>query len=106
MSREAAPLQAIGPFTILGRIGAGAYGVVYRAEHTKTQTLVAVKALAKRHITTPTDVEVLAREINLLKGLDHPFVPTLYDVLEDDENHYIVQELADGGDLLDYINTR
>jgi serine/threonine protein kinase len=106
MSHEVAPAQTIGPFTVLGRLGSGAYGVVYRAEHARIQTQVAIKAIPKRQVDTPNDIAILEREIDLLKSLDHPFIPTLYDVRQDDEHHYIVQELADGGDLLDYINAR
>jgi hypothetical protein len=41
-----------------------------------------------------------------MKVMDHPFVAPLYEIIDDDQNFYLVIELVEGGNLLDYINER
>ena len=42
-------------------------------------------------------------EVNALKTLDHPHIIKLFEIYEDDENVYLVQELCTGGELFDFI---
>ena len=49
------------------------------------------------------DYEQVVNEVNLLKGLDHPNILTLYGFYEDDSNCYIVTDLCKGGELWDEL---
>ena len=48
----------------------------------------------------------IEEEIEILKSCDHQNIVKLYDVYEDSQNIYIVQELLRGGDLRKYLETR
>lgn len=49
---------------------------------------------------------MLQREVNLHKTLDHPFIVTFYEVIEDLENFYISMELIENQTLSNYIENR
>ena len=92
---------------ILGKtIGTGAYGKVKTAHALKMSKQVAVKIIHKR--TAPQDMlsKFLPREIETMKLLDHQNVIKLYEVITTEDVLFLVMELAEGGDLLDFINSR
>jgi serine/threonine protein kinase len=95
--------KIVSVYRITERLGSGSFATVYRAEHTITLTGVAMKAICKTSVASPDEFELLQREVKLMKGMDHPFVAFLYDVLDDDSYFYLVIELVDGGSLLTYI---
>jgi serine/threonine protein kinase len=96
--------SVIGPYKILESIGSGAFAIVYKALHTITDCVVALKAIAKRSLRSMQEFELLQREVNLMKTMDHPFIACFYEVLDDDTYFYLVIELAGNGSLLDHIN--
>jgi serine/threonine protein kinase len=99
-----APAQ-VGNYQILEVLGSGAFATVFRARHRVTMGVVALKAIPKRKLRTMQEFELLQREVNLMKIMDHPFIAGLFGVLDDEENFYLVIELVENGNLLDYINT-
>ena len=52
------------------------------------------------------DYEQVINEFNLLKGLTHPNILTLYGFYEDDTNCYIVTDICKGGELWDELHER
>jgi serine/threonine protein kinase len=46
----------------------------------------------------------LIREINIIKQVDHPFIAKLFDVITTDQYTYLIQEYAQCGNLLNYVN--
>jgi serine/threonine protein kinase len=98
--------QVVGSYRILDRLGSGSFATVYRAEHKATGTEVALKAIPKSSISDLRSYELLQREINLMKSMDHPFVALFYEVVESDDDYFLVMELVDGGSLLTYINNQ
>jgi serine/threonine protein kinase len=98
------PPAVSGPYQILNSIGSGAFATVYRALHTKTGCVVALKAIAKRTLKSMRDFELLQREVNLMKTMDHPFIATFFEVLDDEDNFYLAIELVGNGSLLEYIS--
>jgi serine/threonine protein kinase len=85
-------------------IGSGAFATVYKAQHQVTLSVVALKAIAKRKVRTMGEFELLQREVNLMKVMDHPFVAPLFEVLDDEANFYLAIELVENGNLLEFIN--
>ena len=81
-------------------LGRGHYGVVRRCTHRKTGEVCAVKAISKRKISRP---EVLTREIEILKTVEHPNIIQIREVFEDNDHVFIVTELCTGGELFDHI---
>ena len=91
------PPAAIGPYTILGILGEGGMGVVYRAQQTEPlRRDVAIK-IVKRGIDTDRVVGRFERERRALARLDHPHIARVIDAgATDDGRPYFVMELVEG----------
>jgi serine/threonine protein kinase len=79
----------LGPYEILGLLGAGGMGQVYKARDTRLDRPVAVKSLNGPH------TERFEREAQAIAALNHPHICTLYDVGPD----YLVMEYLEGRPL-------
>ena len=97
-TRESKPAIAskLGRYTNLERLGAGAMGVVYRADDPGLGRKVALKLL-KRPDEELT--ERLVREARAMAQVSHPNVVAVYDVGVSDDSTYIAMELVDGHTL-------
>ncbi len=98
------PPQRVGPFQILSVIGRGGIGTVYRARHSGTGALVAVKVLGPAPAVEASAARRLAREYDVLRGLDHPNVVRVYDAGVTDGYSYLAMELVEGLDLRTYLS--
>ena len=97
------PGDRIGPYEIVGPLGAGGMGEVYRARDTRLNRAVAVKAL---HASVAQDAERVARferEAQLLASLNHPNIAAIYGVEEAAGSTYLVLEFVDGHALSDTL---
>src|SRR5689334_17113348 len=86
------PGTRVGPYQILGGIGAGGMGEVYRAHDGKLARDVALKVLPE---ALATDADYLARfqrEAQVLAALNHPHIAAIYGI----EENAIVMELVEG----------
>lgn len=97
--RAAAP-QAIGPYRVLGIIGEGGMGVVYRAEHAVTGEVVALKTVRVPH---ESHLAGIRREIHALRRLRHPGVVRIVDEGVDRNLPWYAMELLEGRTLADVI---
>jgi len=79
-------------------IGRGAFSVVKRGTHKKSGDEVAVKFIEKKFVDKQ-DLMLLAREIDIMKKVDHPNVLKLKEVFETDDTIALVMELVTGGEL-------
>jgi eukaryotic-like serine/threonine-protein kinase len=84
------PGTRLGPYEILGEIGAGGMGTVYRARDTRLNRDVAVKTV-KGAFT-----ERFEREARAISSLSHPNICTLYDIGEHQGTGYLVMEYVEG----------
>jgi 5'-AMP-activated protein kinase, catalytic alpha subunit len=64
---------------------------------------VAVKILRKSKIVDLADVERVAREIHILKVVQHPYIIQLYEIIETTNTLYLIMEFVSGGELFDFI---
>jgi hypothetical protein len=101
-------LKTLGRYRILGELGRGAMGVVYRAVDPLIEREVALKAL---HADLPHDVagEVrvrFLREARSAGRLSHPNIVTIFDVGEDGGAAYIAMELLEGPSLQQMLRER
>src|SRR4051812_36193974 len=99
MRGEAAP-RSIGPYRVLGIIGEGGMGVVYRAEHEVTHEQVALKTVRIPH---ESHLAGIRREIHALGRIRHPGVVRI--VAEGVEGNipWYAMELLEGRTLADVI---
>jgi serine/threonine protein kinase/Tol biopolymer transport system component len=93
----------IGVYQIVGPIGAGGMGEVYRARDTKLDRDVAIKVLPQTFATDMDRLARLQREARLLAALNHPNIAQIYGLEESDDVHALVMELVDGETLADRI---
>lgn len=88
-----------GRYEVAGLLGAGANGRVYLARHRILGQDRAIKCIPK---TVPDD-SGFQSEAELLKSLNHPAIPIIYDLEEDDENYYLIEEYVAGESLEAYV---
>ena len=75
-----APGVRLGPYEVVGALGAGGMGEVYRATDTRLDRTVAVKVLPSHVAADPAVRERFEREARAVGGLSHPNICTLHDV--------------------------
>ncbi len=87
----------LGPYEIVGPLGAGGMGAVYRARDTRLGREVAIKVPAAALLESPAAVERFQREARAASSLNHPNICTIFDVSA--EPPYLAMELLDGETL-------
>jgi serine/threonine protein kinase len=85
--------------TVLGRQGAGAYGVVFRARRTSDGALLAVKTLKPEHRDDREALERFLREARAIQGIEHPNVVRVHGVGEVRGTPFAAMEFVQGPDL-------
>jgi TolB-like protein len=90
------PGTRIGPYEILGALGAGGMGIVHRATDPRLQREVALKLLPPELTRDLGARERFQREARIVASLNHPHICTIHDVGEHDGQPYLVLELLDG----------
>ena len=88
-----------GPYEILGPLGAGGMGEVYRARDTRLKRIVAFKILAADLAAQPAHRERFRRETRAISSLSHPHICASYDVGEQDDVAFLVMEYLEGETL-------
>jgi serine/threonine protein kinase/putative intracellular protease/amidase len=91
-----APLIDHPRYKIVGRLGEGGMGVVYKAEHRVMGRTVALKVLTAGTMSSQTAVDRFRREVRLASRLNDPHIVTAYDADEAGGLHFLVMEYVDG----------
>lgn len=100
-----AVLQSYG-YTLGESLGKGSYAVVKAAYSQKHKKRVAIKIVSKRRAPEDYLTKFLPREIQVMKRLRHPNCVCLYEAIETSSRIYLVMDMADNGDLLEYIRSK
>jgi serine/threonine protein kinase len=93
----------LGNYEIVGLIGAGGMGEVYRATDTKLGRSVAIKILPDMFSRDAERVSRFQREAQVLAALNHSNIASIYDLQEANESRFLVMELVEGETLADRI---
>ncbi|XP_075489983.1 serine/threonine-protein kinase D6PKL1-like isoform X1 [Primulina tabacum] len=86
-------------FNLLKKLGSGDIGTVYLAELIGTDSLFAIKVMDNEFLARRKKMPRAHTEREILKMLDHPFLPTLYAQFTSDNLSCLVMEFCPGGDL-------
>ncbi|CDY13336.1 BnaC06g14210D [Brassica napus] len=86
-------------FNLLKKLGCGDIGTVYLAELIGTNCLFAIKVMDNEFLARRKKSPRAQAERDILKMLDHPFLPTLYAQFTSDNLSCLVMEYCPGGDL-------
>jgi formylglycine-generating enzyme required for sulfatase activity len=90
--------DVLGRYRILGQLGSGGFGVVYKAYDAALEREVAIKVPHRQQ--SPEDAESYLAEARILASLDHPAIVPVYDVGRTaDGLSYLVSKLVEGSDL-------
>ncbi|KAL7848794.1 hypothetical protein SRHO_G00204170 [Serrasalmus rhombeus] len=92
----------IGNYRLLKTIGKGNFAKVKLARHILTGREVAIKIIDKTQLN-PTSLQKLFREVRIMKGLNHPNIVQLFEVIETEKTLYLIMEYASGGEVFDYL---
>ena len=96
----------IGPYEILGQIGAGGMGEVYRALDTRIRREVALKVLPRELAADPDRIRRFEQEALAAGMLNHPNITIVFEAGTHGETAYIVTELLEGLTLRDHLSAR
>jgi tRNA A-37 threonylcarbamoyl transferase component Bud32 len=100
------PKRQLGKFEILGDLGVGAFGTVYKARDTELDRIVAIKVPRAGNLLAQDDQERFLREARSAAQLRHPnFVP-LYEVGQAEGLPYLVSAFVSGVTLADLLTAR
>lgn len=88
----------LGPYEVLGLIGVGGMGEVYKAKDTRLDRTVAIKTLPEP-LTDHEHRARFEREAKTVASLNHPHIVTLYSVEEDAGVRFLTMELVEGQGL-------
>src|SRR5262245_8307978 len=100
------PGNMLGPYEILGSIGAGGMGEVYRARDTRLGREVAIKVLPARFAGDADRLRRFEQEARASAALNHPNILAIYDFgTRTDGSPYIASELLDGETLRDRLRS-
>lgn len=94
--------ELFGRYAVRKVLSGGSFGTVYLAEHINLKVLRAIKCIRKcRELC-----DMAYREADILKNLRHPAIPIIYDIEEDEECVYIVEEYVQGQSLKELISEK
>jgi serine/threonine-protein kinase len=97
--RLKAELPEIPDYSVLGVLGRGGMGVVYRAHHLKLARDVAVKMLLTPDHARPSEFARFQREARTIASLRHPHIIQVFDIGDLEGRPYFTMEFVEGGSL-------
>lgn len=93
-------------YEIVAPIGSGGMSRVYKAVCHKLNRFVAIKVLKEEFSNDDSFVYKFKLEAQAAAGLNHPNIVSVYDVIDEDNLHYIVMEYVEGITLKEYIKNK
>ncbi len=102
-------MEKIGKYKIIGELGKGAMGIVYKALDPDINRVVAIKLIRVDMVSEDSEKEEASkrfiREAQSAGNLDHPNIITIYEVGKQDNQTFIVMQYVDGESLKETISS-
>jgi tRNA A-37 threonylcarbamoyl transferase component Bud32/tetratricopeptide (TPR) repeat protein len=98
--------QTLGKFELIGVVGQGAFGTVYKARDTELDRIVALKVPRAGAVPDPRELDRFLREARSAAQLRHPSIVSVHDVGQSDGTPYLVSDFAHGVTLADLLSAR
>jgi tetratricopeptide (TPR) repeat protein/predicted Ser/Thr protein kinase len=95
--------SCVGRFQIRARLGAGAFGTVFRAYDPQLDREVALKVPHPDRVANPRAVERFLREARAAAQLRHPHIVPVYEAGHDGGQYYLVTAFIDGHTLAESV---
>ena len=99
----AAPLADFGPYELLGEVGRGGMGVVYRARQKGLDRIVAIKMILASHLASREQVERFYAEARAAAKLQDPRIVSIHDVGQIHGQHFFAMEFVSGPSLAQLV---
>jgi predicted ATPase len=93
----------LGPYEIIGLLGTGGMGEVYRARDPRLDRSVAIKILPAAFSADSDRLHRFAQEARSASALNHPNIITIHELGQDGSTHYIAMELVEGKTLRELL---
>lgn len=90
-------------YRVLGLVGVGGMGAVFKAEHRVMERLVALKVIHGEFVDNAQAVERFTREVKAAARLAHPNIVAAFDAEQAGDLHFLVMEFVDGVSLDRYV---
>jgi len=94
----------IGDYEIFEMVGKGSFATVWVGRNRITNCPVAVKQFTKNEINSNEVLATMHREISIMRMLNHPLIVDLYEVVETEDNIFMILEYVENDTLLEYVN--
>ena len=96
--------RAVRGYELRERVGAGDFGIVYRAYQPTVGREVAVKVIRPEYVNKPEFVRRFEAEAHIVAQLEHPHIVPLYDYWREPDGAYLVTRWLRGGCLRDVLD--
>jgi eukaryotic-like serine/threonine-protein kinase len=97
------PGSSLGPYEVVGLMGIGGMGEVYRARDTRLERTVAIKVIPQQFARDGQRMARFQREAQILASLNHPNIASIYGLEESEERRALVMELVEGPTLAERL---
>jgi hypothetical protein len=93
--------QIVDWFVLDQYIRSSALGSVWRAHPLRSHLPISVKLISKSELP---DKSILIREVSILRQINHPFISQFFQMTEDSDNYYLIQEFVAGVNISNHVS--